>query len=114
MKFICEHANLDDNENRIYTLSSNDKVDYIVSIINRCGYSVEMISPTKTHNKKGFYKKRVDEIRNDFSIISGPIFGTKTRTGYKLQKLFSLIWLFFYLLKNCKKKRNCFRLSFCR
>ena len=53
MKYICEHSIPNDTEKRVYTLSANDKLDYLVSVINECGISVEIISASRTKAKNG-------------------------------------------------------------
>ena len=103
MKFICEYGIPNKNEeNRYYALSCNDKFSYIVSSLSRENVNIEIISPTHTLNKKGWYKKRTDTFDSGM-VISGPTFGASSRLSKIIQKLFSLLWLFLYLLKNCEK-----------
>lgn len=104
MKYICIYGIPNEKiENRMFALSRNDKVDYIVTVMNDMGLNIEMISASMSSNNKGFYKQRKDVVNNRFSIISGPTFGTKSGIKKQIQKFYSLSWLLMYLIRNCKK-----------
>lgn len=104
MKYICEHNIPGDMvENRMYTLSSNDKADYIVSVFNRNDVNIEIISVSRTSNTGGYYKSRCDNINEKLCIISTSTFGAEGTFGKIFQKVHCNLWLIKYLLVNCKK-----------
>lgn len=104
MKYICDYAIPGENqEGRQYVLSSMDKLEYIVSAINRCGENVDIISPSCTRNKKGFYKGRVDALNDGNRVISAPTFGVASSLGRILQRSFALLWLMYFLVFRCQK-----------
>lgn len=108
MKYICEHSIPNDTEKRVYTLSANDKLDYLVSVINECGISVEIISASRTKAKNGFFRKRSDRINDMCTVVSGPTFAANHGLTRVFQKAFSIIWLSFYLIANCKQGETVF------
>ena len=104
MKYICEHYIPGDSvENRAFTLSAVDKVDYIISAFTRNNIKIELISASRSTNEDGYYKERTDKISDMCKIISSPTFGTKSMIGKKIQRIYMLFWLTIFLLKNCKK-----------
>lgn len=105
VKFICKHSIPNSNdEKRFFALSTNDKVDYIVSVLNALKHNVEIISPTITANKK-YYKSRRDTLNEKTDVLSGITIGW---LPVFLKRFFSLIWLFVYLLKNTRKNEIIF------
>ena len=109
MKFVCEHSiPVKNKENRYFTLSSNDKLDYVISVINACGEDVEIISASYTTNKAGFFKSRIDRFSRNNYVISAPTFGTHSSVGKVFQRIFALCWLTWYLLSNCHRKETVF------
>lgn len=91
-------------ENRKYTLSAKNKIDYIVEAINKTGKKVDMISVAGTQGKK-CYKGRKDEL--SFGTLK--CFPTISAANSVL-RIFNIylmrIFLFFYLLKHAKKDEN--------
>lgn len=96
-------------ENRGYALAATNKMDYICSALNKVGYDVLIISPSRTKNKK-YYKGKEVALRRNVSLKLFPTFPW----GNKLQKAISLIMgdimLFIYLI--FKVKRNEFILVY--
>lgn len=107
MKYICEHSiPIANSEERIYTLSSEDKADYIAKKMNDAGLHVEFISNSRTKLKRGYLKSRVDKLDSGRTIVSGATFGCKKKLGLLVQRIHSLIWLTLYLVSNCKKNET--------
>jgi len=104
IKYIAFHDIKDyEEEHRNYGFAAINKMDYICSAIVRAGYNVEIVSPSWTGNKKGYYKKRKTQIKDCVFLTVGPSFGAKYRLTKLIRILFSWFWLFFYLLLNIKK-----------
>jgi glycosyltransferase involved in cell wall biosynthesis len=93
-------SNIDENRNSV--LAAKNKMDYIINAFNRCGYSVEVISPSWTTNKK-FYTGKKIQINAQATL---KLFPTLPWMG-KLLKLFSVFFsfllLFFYLIITVRK-----------
>ena len=101
MKYICEFKiPADNDEGRYYALSAVDKASYIHDVLVRLGYSVEIISPSYA---KKTSKKRIDYINDKICVISGFSFGWHNSLTKVFSRISAMLWLFFYLLKNCKK-----------
>lgn len=90
-------------ENREYTLSATNKMDYISATLNKLGYKILIVSPSWTKNKQ-FHKGKIIKLYDDISL---KLFSTLP-WGNKIQKALSLIYgdllLFFYLIT--KVNRN--------
>jgi glycosyltransferase involved in cell wall biosynthesis len=93
------------NELRGYALAATNKMDYISKVLNRIGYDVLIVSPSRTRNKK-HYKGKIIQINDNVTLKLFPTFPW----GNKLQKAFSLIigdaMLFLYLIFNIRKNEN--------
>ncbi|TVY07214.1 glycosyltransferase [Paenibacillus cremeus] len=94
--------NENNKENRGYSLAATNKMDYICSALNKIGYKVIIVSPSRTNNKS-FYRGKKIKI-NDYTYLK--LFPTFP-WGNIFQKAFSLfagnMFLFIYLLMNVKK-----------
>jgi len=90
-------------ENRNNPLSSGNVVNYIISILNKNGIYVEIISPSETRNVNKYYKKRTTSVNENTKVTLGFTFKTK----FKILNLISIgitrAWLILYLLLNTKK-----------
>ncbi|WP_313016294.1 glycosyltransferase [Acetoanaerobium noterae] len=89
-------------ENRGYSLAAITKMNYICDVLNKIGYEVLIISPSRTKNNR-FYNGKTIQINKHTSLKLFPTFPW----GNKLQKAFSLvasdIMLFWYLLTQVKR-----------
>lgn len=91
-------------ENRKYTLSAKNKIDYIVEAINKTGKRVDMISVAGTQDKK-CYKGRKDEL--SFGTLKCFPTISAANSVLRIFNIFLMqIFLFFYLLKHAKKDEN--------
>ena len=85
-------------ENRVNMLSSANKINYIITVLNELGYGVDVISYSHTLNKKCYSGKTIKWEDNSIKL-----FPTTWRGGvlYKILNLIVLnTSLFFYLLIN--------------
>ena len=90
------------NENRSYVLAATNKMKYIVSVLEKNNFNVEIVSVSSTKNKK-FYKGKKVNISQNTVLKLFPTFPW----GNKIQKFISIysmrIFLFIYLFFNTKK-----------
>ena len=89
-------------ENRMYSLAATNKMDYICNVLNRNGYKVLIISPSRTLNNS-FYKGKKVKINDNTELKLFP----SLPLGNKIQRAFAHfagdIMLFWYLLTKVKK-----------
>ena len=95
--------NLYAQENRNSFLSATNKMDYIAEVFSQIGLDVEIVSPSWTKHNSGYYPGRKTQISDKIYHTCGPTFGAKSRILRYFKKIFSWIWLIFYLLKNTTK-----------
>ncbi len=101
MKYICEFKiPVVNDEGRYYALSAVDKASYIHDVLVRLGHTVEIVSPSYA---KKTVKSRVDFINDKICVISGFSLGWNSSITKVLSRISVMIWLFFYLLKNCER-----------
>lgn len=91
------------SENRCFCLAATNKMDYIAEALVNEGKKVEIISPSWTENKRGFYSKRTISIADNINFTCCPTFGSKIKMLRIIRVLLSWIWLLFYLIKNIKR-----------
>ena len=101
MKYICEYQiPVENDEGRYYALSAVDKASYIHDVLVRLGHRVEIISPSYA---KKTSKKRIDYINDKICVISGFSLGWHNSFTKVFSRISAMLWLFFYLISNCKK-----------
>lgn len=90
------------DEKRNSSLAATNKIDYICSVLNKEGFKVLIVSPSRTEKNQFFRGKRIELSKG----IDLKLFPTLP-WGNKIQKSLSLIFgdfmLFMYLLLNVKK-----------
>lgn len=95
-----------DDEDRTYSLSAFNKMNYIITVLKDRGYTVKIVSPAWTKREKGFFHKRTVQIDGKSTLTCFSTFGAKRFLGRKLRLIYSLFQLFLYLLKNAKKDES--------
>lgn len=90
-------------EKRNYSLSATNKMDYIALAIVKAGYNVQIISPSWTKNKSGYYSKRTNNLGDGITLTVGFTFGANNILMRILRISWSWLWLFLYLICNVKK-----------
>ena len=93
------------SENRSVAPSASNVVKYMADVFSEKG-EVEIISPARTLNKKGFYKGRKDKLSDKISLVQPPTFGASNPLTRVLAVLYTKLWLFFYLLVHLKKDES--------
>lgn len=90
------------NENRGYVFAATNKMDYIISVLNKIGYEVDIISASVTKNNRGYPGKTVNI--NDLNTLK--LFRTLKR-GNKINNALNYIMvkllIILFLFKNTKK-----------
>lgn len=89
-------------EQRSVALCAANLTDYILDVLKEFT-DVEIISPSRTRNKSGFYKGRVNTVADKIKLIQPSTFGVKTSIGRVIAVFYTFSWLLFYLLKNVKR-----------
>lgn len=106
IKYIGFYDLPDANESRVSTLAAINKMDYIADAINQSGYDVHIVSPSWASDKgiePTAQRGSVIQLHSRKRVTFCPTFTTgKKITGY-LKIVFTLSWLFFWLVKNAKK-----------
>lgn len=90
-------------EKRTYALSAVNKMNYIVQALQKAGFFVRVVSPSWTAHPKGWFSKRTTALGDGAELVCGSTFGAKNPISRALRMLHSMLWLFWYLLKNTKK-----------
>lgn len=104
VKYIAFYYPLESNvENRLSVPSSVNKINYIVSALERIGISVEIISPAWTLNDHGLYRKGKLTLKDDLELTSFCTIGTKKKYLKAFFRLITLIEFTYYLLAHTKR-----------
>ncbi len=93
------------NENRSVAPSASNVVKYMADVLSEKDV-VDIISPSRTLNKKGFYKGRTSKISDKVAVIQPPSFGASNPISRAFAVLYTKLWLFLYLLKNLDKNEK--------
>ena len=109
IKYIGFYDFPDANESRVSTLAAINKMDYIAYAINQTGFDVHIVSPSWSSGngvKSTAQKGGTIQCHSRKRVTFCPTFTTSKKiTGY-FKIVFTLIWLFFWLLKNVKKNEK--------
>lgn len=94
--------------NRVCNLAATNKMDYICSAIVRAGYNVEIISPSWIVDdiENNYEKQRTIKIDENICVTFCPSWGTNNKLFRNIKIVFSLMWLFMYMLFNVSKDEN--------
>ena len=93
-------------ENRNYAISAKNKMDYIISSLEKLKRNVEVISPSWSGNSDGIYAERNIVFRKKSRLIIPRTFGAKSKFKRIWRILNSWIWLIGYMIKNVEKKET--------
>lgn len=92
-------------ENRNYVLSAAEKIDYICSVLNRIGHSVELISASASRNRRGCRGKKV-QLSDRTSLKLFSCIGTGILPKRLLGRLLFKAGLFLHLLFHIQKNET--------
>lgn len=105
IKYIGFYNPLNNEFNRVGTLAAINKMNYISDSIINAGYSVNIVSPSWINDSYGNSKHEklsVSQIAPYKKVTLISSWGTKNKISRNLKIIYSLVWLFFWLLKNVK------------
>lgn len=109
IKYIGFYDFPDAKKSRVSTLAAINKMDYIADAINQAGFDVHIVSPswsTGNGEKVTAQKGGTIQLHSHKKVTFCPTFNTENKlTGY-LKIIYSLIWLFFWLVKNVKRNEK--------
>lgn len=106
MKYVSYYDTVDNKkENRGYVLSATNKMDYICTVLNRLGYTVEIVSASATANRKGCKGKNV-QLTEKIRLRLLSCIGNGILPKRLLGRLWIRLQLFFNLLFGTKRGEN--------
>lgn len=94
---------------RVSSLSSKSKMDYIGDALNKAGFAVHFVSPSWTSEfskAKKLIKQYTLKINKNKRITFCPTFTTNNKFMRNLNIIFTLGWLFLWLVKNTKRNEK--------
>ena len=101
MKYICDfYIPVPNDEGRYFALSACDKASYVFSVMNRLGYTIEVISPSYA---KKTSRQRTDRLNDYVTITSGFSLGWCNGLTKLISRSSAMLWLLYFLLFKCKK-----------
>lgn len=108
IKYVGFYDLKDSKSDRVSTLAATNKMDYIANAIERAGYEVEFVSPSWMADDSDikFEKKKNVILDDGVSLTLCPSWITRNKITRNIKIVFSLAWLFFYLLKNVKRNEK--------
>ena len=92
-------------ENRSVAPSASNVVRYMADVMSEF-INVEIISPSRTLNKSGFYKGRKNDVAKNITLIQPPTFGADNKIMTLLAVIQVRVWLFLYLLIHVKRNEH--------
>jgi len=106
IKLVTYYGDKDENCPRSNSPAADTKTDYIIDALNRCGYSVDLISHSSV-SKPGFYfRGKIKEIGNNKFRYFGCFGKAKYKVLNVLNWLFMDAIFFIWCLINIKKREQ--------
>lgn len=90
-----------ESEKRYANMAAAQVVTYMIDVFSSVD-SVEVISPSRTLHKKGYFKARTTKISENAQLVLPPTFGANGFITRFLSRLWIQLWLFWYLLIHTK------------
>ena len=108
IKYIGFYDIPDSKSNRVCNLAATNKMNYIASALYRTGYDVEIVSPSWMSEKSvvKFENQKTVIVNDDVSVTFCPSWLTKNKIARNIKIVFSLLWLFFYLILNVERNEK--------
>jgi len=94
---------------RTSTIAAINKMDYICTAINSAGFDVHVVSPSwfdDSTNNINYTSQKTIQLNNQKKITFCPSFNTRSKWKMNLKIVFTLIWLFFWLLLHTRKNEK--------
>lgn len=109
IKYIGFYENPSGTSKRNQALSATNKMDYIAVALNEAGCNVHLVSPSwmlTEKNQPRFEKTKTTQILRWKKITAVSSWRSKTKIGAYIKIVWSLIWLFLFLVKNVKRNEK--------
>lgn len=108
IKYVGFYDVLDSQSDRVSNLAAINKMNYISDALVEAGYDVKFISPSWMGNEteKKIEKQTTIEIDENKQVVFCPSWKTKNKFTKNIKVIFSLMWLFFYLLFTTQKNEK--------
>lgn len=109
IKYIGLYDLPDAKGGRVSAMSLINKMDYIADAINQAGYDVHIVSPSWSSGngeKVTAQKGGTIQLHPHKKVTFCPTFSTRNKIIGYLKIIYSLIWLFFWLVKNVKRNEK--------
>lgn len=105
IKYIGFYDIENSKSDRVSNIAAIKKMDYITNSLIKIGFNVEIISPSwmGRNSKVKFERKQVSKRNESHKVTRCLSWYTKSKTAEKIKVIYSLFWLFLYLLINVKK-----------
>lgn len=105
IKYIGFYDLPNSSSDRVSNLAATTKMNYICSAINRAGYSVNIISPSWMGNNTKVRREgqHVKNINANTIVTFCPSWTTRNKFTRNIKIVFTLLWLFIFLLMHTKK-----------
>jgi hypothetical protein len=97
------------NDKRVSNIAAINKMDYICDAINRAGFAVEIVSPSWLEDSDCNFKYLPQtslKLNDQKRITFCPSFRTKSKWSRNFKIVFTLIWLFFWLIKHVNRNEK--------
>lgn len=118
IKYICYYDKIDSSISRNYVLAATNKIDYIISALNRCNVGVDIVSVSCCIENKWIYvpgQLQIDganslRLFSSFGLFRNPVFRVLSRWLVWLQFIF---W-FLYSVKSGEQILIYHSLGYCK
>jgi len=95
--------------NRASALPATNKMDYICDALNRAGFAVHLVSPSwfdETAILAKFHKTETVVLHKNKKLTLVSSFGTTNKWTRNFKVIYSLLWLFFWILRNIRRNEK--------
>lgn len=109
IKYIGFYNLTESKVKRVANLAAINKMDYIADAIQQAGCDVHIISPSWSADDDttaGFHRKETIQICPGKKVTFCPTFHTSNKFTRNIKIVYTLFWLFFWLLKNAKRNEK--------
>ncbi|MHA6533611.1 glycosyltransferase family protein [Paenibacillus sp. BAC0078] len=105
LKYIGFYDIPNGKSRRLSNLAAVDKMNYIASALVKAGYEIEIVSPSwlGDETEKIFEKQKTEKIDSNIKVTFCPSWKTTNKLTRNIKVIFSLVWLFFYLIFNVER-----------
>lgn len=92
---------------RTFSLAAAKKMDYLCAVLGKMDYNVEIISASHITGQCEKYQKETRvKVNAHTELVLPPSMGAKNKVIRIARVFLARLWLFGYLLKNCKKNEK--------